>query len=98
MGRTKPHPRWKAPWNIESHFRGIARGIRTMNVPVSPRDLPIPEDSPAKGHGAALVSPEGRQRAASGLPANSLWFGRIYLSGNPLRREPLTLAHVKPLV
>src|SRR5580698_8012493 len=98
MGRTKPHPRWKAPWNIESHFRGIARGIRTMNVPVSPRDLPIPEDSPAKGHGAALGSHEWRQLDAYWRAANYLSVGQIYLYANPLLREPLTLAHVKPLV
>src|SRR5471030_2444803 len=30
--------------------------------------------------------------------ANYLSVGQIYLYGNPLLREPLTLAHVKPLV
>src|SRR6204780_4393766 len=98
MGRTKPPPRWKAPWNIESHFRGIARGIRTMNVPVSPRDLPIPEDSPAKGHEEALGSEELRKTDAWWRAANYLSVGQIYLYGNALLREPLTLAHVKPLV
>src|ERR1700723_2834735 len=98
MGRTKPPPGWKAPWNIESHFRGIARGRRTMNVPVSPRDLPIPEDSPAKGHEEALGPHEWGHVHLSWRPPNSLWVGQIYLYANPLLREPLTLAHVKPLV
>jgi xylulose-5-phosphate/fructose-6-phosphate phosphoketolase len=69
-----------------------------MNVPVSPRDLPIPEDSPAKGHGAALGSHEWRQLDAYWRAANYLSVGQIYLYANPLLREPLTLAHVKPLV
>jgi XFP N-terminal domain len=69
-----------------------------MNVPVSPRDLPIPEDSPAKGHEAALGSHEWRQLDAYWRAANYLSVGQIYLYANPLLREPLTLAHVKPLV
>ena len=69
-----------------------------MNVPVSPRDLPIPEDSPAKGHEAALDSHEWRQLDAYWRAANYLSVGQIYLYANPLLREPLTLAHVKPLV
>ena len=69
-----------------------------MNVPVSPRDLPIPEDSSAKGQGAPLDSHEWRQLDAYWRAANYLSVGQIYLYANPLLREPFTLAHVKPLV
>jgi xylulose-5-phosphate/fructose-6-phosphate phosphoketolase len=68
-----------------------------MNVPVSPRDMPVPEDSSAKGRGV-LDSGEWRQLDAYWRAANYLSVGQIYLYANPLMREPLTLAHVKPLV
>ena len=68
-----------------------------MNVPVSPRDLPVPTDAPAKGM-AALDSSEWQQLDAYWRAANYLSVGQIYLYANPLLREPLTLAHVKPLV
>ena len=68
-----------------------------MNVPVSPRDMPVPEDSSAKGQGA-LDSHELRQLDAYWRAANYLSVGQIYLYANPMLREPLTLAHVKPLV
>ena len=68
-----------------------------MNVPVSPRDLPVPTDPPAKGRGA-LESHEWRRLDAYWRAANYLSVGQIYLYANPLLREPLTLAHVKPLV
>jgi xylulose-5-phosphate/fructose-6-phosphate phosphoketolase len=68
-----------------------------MNVPVLPRDVPIPEDSPAKGQGA-LDTHEWQQLHAYWRAANYLSVGQIYLYANPLLREPLALAHVKPLV
>jgi xylulose-5-phosphate/fructose-6-phosphate phosphoketolase len=68
-----------------------------MNVPVSPRDLPPPTDRSAKGKGA-LDSHEWLQLDAYWRAANYLSVGQIYLYANPMLREPLTLAHVKPLV
>ena len=68
-----------------------------MNVPVLPRDVPVPEDSSAKGQGA-LDTHECQQLDAYWRAANYLSVGQIYLYANPLLREPLTLAHVKPLV
>ena len=68
-----------------------------MNVPVLPRDVPIPEDSSAKGQGA-LDAQECQQLDAYWRAANYLSVGQIYLYANPMLREPLTLAHVKPLV
>ena len=68
-----------------------------MNVPVSPRDMPVPEVPPAKGKGA-LEPNEWRQLDAYWRAANYLSVGQIYLYANPMLREPLTLAHVKPLV
>jgi xylulose-5-phosphate/fructose-6-phosphate phosphoketolase len=68
-----------------------------MNVPVLPRDVPVPEDSSARGQGA-LDTHECQQLDAYWRAANYLSVGQIYLYANPLLREPLTLAHVKPLV
>ena len=68
-----------------------------MNVPVSPRDMPISEDASAKGL-TALDSHEWRQLDAYWRAANYLSVGQIYLYANPMLLEPLTLAHVKPLV
>ncbi len=69
-----------------------------MNVPVSTRDLHVhDDDAPAKGQ-AALDSHEWRQLDAYWRAANYLSVGQIYLYANPMPREPLTLAHVKPLV
>src|SRR6202161_1202869 len=68
-----------------------------MNVPVSPRDIPIPENASATGL-AYLDSHEWRQLDAYWRAANYLSVGQIYLYANPMLREPLTLAHVKPLV
>ena len=68
-----------------------------MNVPVSTRDMPVPGVLPAKAKGA-LESNEWRQLDAYWRAANYLSVGQIYLYDNPLLREPLTLAHVKPLV
>jgi HTH-like domain/XFP N-terminal domain len=62
-----------------------------MNVPVLPRDVPVPEDSSAKGQGA-LDTHECQQLDAYWRAANYLSVGQIYLYANPLLREPLTLA------
>jgi xylulose-5-phosphate/fructose-6-phosphate phosphoketolase len=68
-----------------------------MNVPVSTRDMHLLEDSPAKGQ-AALEAHEWRQLDAYWRAANYLSVGQIYLYANPLLRQTLTLADVKPLV
>ena len=48
--------------------------------------------------GAALSAEELRLTDAYWRAANYLSVGQIYLYDNPLLREPLMLAHVKPLV
>jgi xylulose-5-phosphate/fructose-6-phosphate phosphoketolase len=47
---------------------------------------------------ATLSSDELRKMDAYWRAANYLSVGQIYLYANPMLREPLTLAHVKPLV
>ncbi|MGA2494970.1 MAG: phosphoketolase family protein [Roseiarcus sp.] len=70
-----------------------------MNVPVSTRDLRLQDDSDALAKiPAVLDSREWRQLDAYWRAANYLSVGQIYLYKNPLLREPLTLADVKPLV
>jgi xylulose-5-phosphate/fructose-6-phosphate phosphoketolase len=49
-------------------------------------------------HDGTLGSDELRKMDAYWRAANYLSVGQIYLYGNPLLREPLTLAHVKPPV
>ena len=70
-----------------------------MNVPVSKRELRLVEDAPhlAKAQ-IPLESHEWREIDAYWRAANYLSVGQIYLYENPMLREPLTLAHVKPLV
>ena len=68
-----------------------------MNVPVSPRDMHAHDDATARGQ-AVLGSDELRLVDAYWRAANYLSVGQIYLYENPMLREPLTLAHVKPLV
>src|SRR6202167_2666593 len=69
-----------------------------MNVPVSRRDMLVhDDDAPAKGKGA-LDSHELQQLGAYSRAGNYLSVGEIYLYANTMLREPLTLAHVKPLV
>ena len=68
-----------------------------MNVPVSPRDMAVPEETSTMGLDV-LEPHEWLQIDAYWRAANYLSVGQIYLYGNPLLREPLTLAHVKPLV
>jgi len=70
-----------------------------MNVPVSTRDMRLQDDADAPAKiPAALDSHEWRQLDAYWRAANYLSVGQIYLYKNPLLREPLTLADVKPLV
>src|SRR6202050_3652987 len=70
-----------------------------MNVPVSKRELRLVEDTShlAKAQ-VPLEEHEWRQLDAYWRAANYLSVGQIYLYENPMLREPLTLAHVKPLV
>jgi len=56
-------------------------------------------DVPVSTHEARHLGPEELQKTdAYWRAANYLSVGQIYLYGNPLLRQPLTLAHVKPLV
>jgi xylulose-5-phosphate/fructose-6-phosphate phosphoketolase len=75
------------------------REAQTMNVPVSTRELRRVEDSPPLVKAQVpLDSHEWRQLDAYWRAANYLSVGQIYLYENPMLREPLTLAPVKPLV
>src|SRR5271156_1488860 len=70
-----------------------------MNVPVSTRELRRVEDSPPLVKAQVpLDSHEWRQLDAYWRAAHYLSVGQIYLYETPMLREPLTLAHVKPLV
>jgi xylulose-5-phosphate/fructose-6-phosphate phosphoketolase len=70
-----------------------------MNVPVSTRELRLVEETPAVAKAQVpLGSQEWRQLDAYWRAVNYLSVGQIYLYENPMLREPLTLAHVKPLV
>ncbi|MEO8321399.1 MAG: phosphoketolase family protein, partial [Bradyrhizobium sp.] len=60
--------------------------------------LVLDETLPAQQNQPALTSRELRLTDAYWRAANYLSVGQIYLYDNPLLREPLTLAHVKPLV
>ena len=53
---------------------------------------------PSPGRHGSPGSDELRKMDAYWRAANYLSVGQIYLYDNPLLREPLTLAHVKPLV
>ena len=56
-------------------------------------------DTPATKREIDTLSPQLlREMNAYWRAANYLSVGQIYLYDNPLLREPLTLAHVKPLV
>ena len=70
-----------------------------MNVPVSTRELRLVEDAHTLAKAQVpLTSHEWRQIDAYWRAANYLSVGQIYLYENPMLREPLTLANVKPLV
>ena len=66
------------------------RQISTQASPNAPGEAP--------GHQGTLGADELRRMNAYWRAANYLSVGQIYLYDNPLLREPLTLAHVKPLV
>ncbi len=71
----------------------------TMNVIISPHDLKIEAEAAARAKSqASLDTRELRLMDAYWRAANYLSVGQIYLYDNPMLREPLTLAHVKPLV
>ena len=70
-----------------------------MNVPtlkLRSRDGAVAGAIPVEQ--ATLSSDELRKMDAYWRAANYLSVGQIYLYDNPLLREPLKLAHVKPLV
>ena len=70
-----------------------------MNSPVATCESPaLTDDSGVPDSQRALGSGELRRMDAYWRAANYLSVGQIYLYDNPLLREPLTLAHVKPLV
>jgi xylulose-5-phosphate/fructose-6-phosphate phosphoketolase len=70
-----------------------------MNVVISPQDLKFEAEAEALAKSQAILDPrEWRLMDAYWRAANYLSVGQIYLYDNPMLREPLTLAHVKPLV
>jgi len=70
-----------------------------MNAPTSTFDAKEgPVIVPQPGEPNTLGRDELRRMDAYWRAANYLSVGQIYLYDNPLLREPLTLAHVKPLV
>ncbi len=70
-----------------------------MDVALSPHDLKLDPDALAPAKGQVTLDPEEcRLMDAYWRASNYLAVGQIYLYDNPMLREPLTLAHVKPLV
>ncbi len=70
-----------------------------MDALTQPRDvLALVENLPTQNIDPALNATELRLTDAYWRAANYLSVGQLYLWDNPLLREPLTLAHVKPLV
>ena len=68
-----------------------------MDTAVPTLDLPSRVE-PGAAAGGVCSPGELRRMDAYWRAANYLSVGQIYLYDNPLLREPLTLAHVKPLV
>ena len=68
-----------------------------MDTTVPTLDLPSRKD-PIAPSGSSCSPDELLRMDAYWRAANYLSVGQIYLYDNPLLREPLTLAHVKPLV
>ena len=68
-----------------------------MDTVITAAGLPVATTQPP-AQGAAVSAAELRLIDAYWRAANYLSVGQIYLYDNPLLREPLTLAHVKPLV
>ena len=70
-----------------------------MNVVALPKTLQVDEKAETFPAAKTPLGPqEWRQMDAYWRAANYLSVGQIYLYANPMLREPLTLAHVKPLV
>jgi xylulose-5-phosphate/fructose-6-phosphate phosphoketolase len=70
-----------------------------MNAPTSTFDARVGSGTLGRPAEQATLGPdELRLTDAYWRAANYLSVGQIYLYDNPLLREPLTLAHVKPLV
>ena len=69
-----------------------------MNAPTAALALRPKAIVPAVGGRLVLAPEELRKIDAYWRAANYLAVGQIYLYANPLLREPLTLAHVKPLI
>ena len=69
-------------------------GITEMDT--IPHAIELPDNREIRLQAAAPA--ELRLMDAYWRAANYLSVGQIYLYDNPLLREPLTLAHVKPLV
>jgi xylulose-5-phosphate/fructose-6-phosphate phosphoketolase len=70
-----------------------------MDTPTLSRELHEPKGiGPHSSSAATLSAEELRLTNAYWRAANYLSVGQIYLYDNPLLREPLKLAHVKPLV
>jgi xylulose-5-phosphate/fructose-6-phosphate phosphoketolase len=61
-------------------------------------DAPVIARGPAAPDRSGLSTDELRRMDAYWRAANYVSVGQLYLYDNPLLREPLTLAHVKPLV
>lgn len=70
-----------------------------MEAPTRTKPVPaLVEESSQPRAKPALDATQLRLTDAYWRAANYLSVGQIYLYDNPLLREPLTLAHVKPLV
>ena len=70
-----------------------------MNSPTALQEAPKRNDDRESPHRNGSLEPdELRRMDAYWRASNYLSVGQIYLYDNPLLREPLTLAHVKPLV
>ena len=70
-----------------------------MNSPTALQESPKRTDHRESPHKkGSLEADELRRMDAYWRASNYLSVGQIYLYDNPLLREPLTLAHVKPLV
>ena len=70
-----------------------------MNSPTALQESPKRTDHRESPHRkGSLEADELRRMNAYWRASNYLSVGQIYLYDNPLLREPLTLAHVKPLV
>jgi xylulose-5-phosphate/fructose-6-phosphate phosphoketolase len=73
--------------------RTVAEQGRTPMDTITPKTAPMLADGPQTATADELRRMDSYWRAA-----NYLSVGQIFLSGNPLLREPLTLEHVKPVL